>query len=182
MADPLIVNKGELGRLFRVSLPTIDAWVSRGCPVRSGGSNGVPYEFDFEAVKAWREQEDSREREAEAERRRRIDLAQAEMFDGARLAPDGVGDIREALEAERLALIVGKQKGELVSREDVRADYAAIFGVIRQHMLGWAATLTRSAGLTPDQQKEADRLVRETLVALHGQIKDPDLRPKDHAV
>lgn len=182
MSEPLIVNKTELARLFRVSAPTVDAWVGKGCPVKSGGSNGVAYEFDFEAVKGWREAEDLKDREAEAERKRRIGLAQAEMFDGERLAPEGVGDIREALEAERLALIVGKQKGELIARDDVRADFAAVFGVVRQHMLGWAATLTRAAGLSPDQQKEADRLVRETLVAMHGQIKDPDLRPQEHAL
>jgi len=136
----------------------------------------VPYEFDFEAVKAWRAAEEQREAAAEVERKRCIGLAQAEMFDGERLAPERVGDIREALETERLALMVGKQKGGVISREDARSDYAAVFGIVRQHMLAWAATLTRAAGLSPDQQKEADRLVRETLVAMHGQIKDPDLR------
>jgi phage terminase Nu1 subunit (DNA packaging protein) len=180
-AGPLIVNKTQLAKLFRVSAPTIDGWVERQCPIHKGGSNGVPYEFDVEGVRAWREAEDKREADAEAEMQRRLGLAQAEMFGGERLAPEGMGDIREALEAERLALIVGKQKGELIAREDVRNDYAAVFGVVRQHLLGYATTLGRTANLTPEQQQEADRLVRGTLEAMHGQIKDPALRPSPHA-
>ncbi len=179
-AAELIVNKGELARMFRVSPATIEAWIPRGCPVKSGGSHGVPYEFDFHAVKEWRDAEDARDCKAEEERRRQMGVAQSEMFGGQQLAPQGMGDMREALEAERLALIVGKQKGELISREDVRNDYAAMFGVARQHMLGWATTLARAAGLTPEQQKEADRLVRQTLKAMHGQIKDQALRPSNN--
>lgn len=179
MADaaPLIVNKRELAGLFRVSIPTIDDWLPKGCPVHKGGSNGVAYEFDFEAVKAWREAEAAREAKAEADRLRRIGDAQSELFGGQQLAPQGLPNIRESLEAERLAIIVSKQKGELVSREDVRNDYAAMLGVIRQHALGWATTLARVASLTPEQQREADRLVRSMLLAMHGQIKDPGLRP-----
>lgn len=175
---PLVVNKGELARLFRVSTPTVDGWIAKGCPVKAGGSNGVPYEFDVDQVKAWRDQVEAEERQAEEERRQRLGAAQAEMFAGDRLAPEGIADIREALEAERLAVIVGKQKGELLSREEVRADYAAMFGVVRQHTLGWAATLGRVAGLSGEQQQEAERLVRAMLVSMHGQIKDPGLRPQ----
>lgn len=183
MTEKLLVNKGELARMFRVSIPTVDNWIADSCPIEKGGSNGVPYEFDFHAVKAWREDKDRQAAEAEAERQRRISEEQAELFGGGeRLAPEGVSHIKESLEAERLAIIVGQQKGNLIARENVRSDYAAVFGVVRQHMLGWAATLTRSAGLSPEQQKEADRLVRETLIAMHGQIKDPEMRPSIDAV
>lgn len=177
-AAPLIVNKGELARIFRVSLPTVDTWITMQCPIVAGGSNGVAYEFDVGLVRAWREQEERRKAEVDAERQRRIGEAQAELFQGGdRLAPEGVAHIRESLEAERLALIVGQQKRELIARADVVADYAAVFGVIRQSMLGWASTLAKSAGLTPLQQQEAERLARETLINMQGQIKDPDLRP-----
>jgi len=181
--EKLIVNKTELARMFRVSIPTVDGWIAEKCPLESGGSNGVAYEFDFHAVKVWRDEQDALKAEAEQDRQRRIGAAQAEMFAGERLAPEGGLDgVREALEAERLAIIVSKQKGELVTREDVRADFAAVFGVCRQHMLGWSATLTRAAGLSPEQSAEAERLVRETLVAMNGQIKDPQLRPASDAL
>ncbi len=174
---PLIVNKGELARMLRVSTPTIDTMIAEGCPVAAGGSNGVPYEFDFEKVKAWREERDAKRADAEQARQQRINAAQSELFGGQQLAPNGVSDIRESLEAERLAIIVSRQKGDLVARGDVRNDYAAMLGVVRQHALGWSTTLGRLAGLNPEQQKEADRLARSMLVAMHGQIKDPALRP-----
>lgn len=177
---PLSVNKGELARLFRVSVPTIDRWIQQGCPIIEGGSNGVAYQFDVRAVKAWRGEVEERERQAATERQEQLNAAQAELFGaGEQLAPQGIDNIVEFLNAERLALMVGKQKGELVAREDVRNDYAAMFGVMRQQMLGWAATLARTAGLTPEQQQEAEKLVRTTLVAMHGQIKDPSLRPTE---
>lgn len=182
MSDPLLVNKSELARMLRISQPTIDTMIADGCPVHRGGSNGVPYEFDFERVKEWREERDKQRARDEEERQRRITRAQSELFAGEQLAPQGVSNIRETLEAERLAIIVSKQKGELVARDDVRNDYAAMFGVVRQHALGWATTLGRVAGLTPEQQKEADRLARAMLGAMHGQIKDPELRPSmEHA-
>lgn len=174
---PLIVNKGELARMLRVSAPTIDTMIAEGCPVSAGGSNGVPYQFDFYQVKTWREERDAKRNLEEQARQQRINAAQSELFGGQQLAPQGIGDIRETLEAERLAIIVSKQKGELIARDDVRNDYAAMFGVVRQHVLGWATSLGRLAGLTPDQQKEADRLARSMLVAMHGQIKDSALRP-----
>lgn len=174
---PLIVNKGELARMLRVSAPTIDTMIADGCPVAAGGSNGVPYQFDFYAVKAWREEREAKRAQEEQTRLERINAAQSELFGGQQLAPQGIGDVRESLEAERLAIIVSKQKGELVARDDVRNDYAAMFGVVRQHVLGWATSLGRLAGLNPEQQKEADRLARSMLVAMHGQIKDPALRP-----
>lgn len=177
-AAPLIVNKGELARIFRVSLPTVDTWIAQGCPIEAGGSNGVAYEFDVGKVRAWRDAEEKRRTAEENERQGRIREAQAELFEGGeRLAPEGVSHIRESLEAERLALIVGQQKRELIARTDVVADYAAMFGVIRQGVLGWASTLAKSAGLNPQQQQEAERLARELLITLHGQIKDPGLRP-----
>lgn len=181
--EPLIVNKGELARMLRVSQPTIDSMIADGCPVHRGGSNGVPYEFEFYAVKAWREEREAKKAADEAVRQQRLNAAQSELFSGQQLAPQGIDNIRQSLDAERLAIIVSKQKGELIARDDVRNDYAAMLGVVRQHALGWATTLGRIAGLTPEQQKEADRLARAMLVAAHGQIKDPELRPPlEHGV
>ena len=182
MSDPLLVNKSELARMLRISQPTIDTMIADGCPVHRGGSNGVPYEFDFDRVREWREERDKQKARDEEVRQRRITAAQSELFGGQQLAPQGVSGIRESLEAERLAIIVSRQKEELIARDDVRNDYAAMLGVVRQHALGWATTLGRVAGLTPEQQKEADRLARAMLVAAHGQIKDPSLRPPmEHA-
>lgn len=183
MSEPLIVNKGELARMLAISQATIDRLLVEGCPVHRGGSNGVPYEFDFYAVKAWRDAREAKRSQDEEERQQRISQAQSELFADQKLAPDGnVAAAKEFLEAERIAIFVSRQKGELIEREDVRNDYAAVFGIVRQHALGWAATLGRVAGLTAEQQKEADRLVRAMLITMHGQVKEADLRPPPEAL
>lgn len=72
----------------------------------------MPYEFDFYQVKAWREERDAKRAEQEQTRQQRINAAQSELFGGQQLAPQGIGDIRETLEAERLAIIVSRQKSD----------------------------------------------------------------------
>ena len=53
MSDPLL-NRAELAKAFGVSLTTVDAWVRRGCPYVSRGSNGREWQFDPLAVAHWR--------------------------------------------------------------------------------------------------------------------------------
>ena len=50
---PQIVNRKKVASHCDVSLPTVDAWVRKGCPYVTRGSKGVEWEFDLDAVKAW---------------------------------------------------------------------------------------------------------------------------------
>lgn len=56
----MLVNKKNLARVFGVSLPTVDVWVTENCPVHKRGGFGVSWEFDLADVIAWR---DERERQ-----------------------------------------------------------------------------------------------------------------------
>ena len=47
-------NKADVAEWFEVSLPTVDAWIRRGCPVVQRGSRGVPWVFDILEVARWR--------------------------------------------------------------------------------------------------------------------------------
>jgi phage terminase Nu1 subunit (DNA packaging protein) len=51
-----IVNRSGLARIMGVSLPTIDSWLTRGCPVISRPDLGKSraYEFNTAAVIGWR--------------------------------------------------------------------------------------------------------------------------------
>jgi phage terminase Nu1 subunit (DNA packaging protein) len=49
-----IVNRAELASLFEVSLPTVDAWVRKGCPVVERGGRGREWKFHFSEVFNWR--------------------------------------------------------------------------------------------------------------------------------
>ena len=51
-----IVTRSGLARIMGVSLPTIDNWLAKGCPVMSkpGSGQSRSYEFDTAAVIGWR--------------------------------------------------------------------------------------------------------------------------------
>lgn len=174
----LVVNKGELARVFNVSEPTVGKWIVDGCPVHSRGASGVAYEFDVDQVKAWRVERAEAERAAAQEREQEINRRQAEMFGEQKFVPEGMSqeDIGTYLENMRLFEIVKKQRGEVIDRADVRNEFQAVFNVLRQHVLGWATTLARTAHLSAEQQRAAEALARGTLQAAWQQIKDPALR------
>ncbi len=56
MAQGEIVNRRRLARIMGVSLPTVDGWVRRGCPLlaRPSRETGYAYRFDTAAVVRWR--------------------------------------------------------------------------------------------------------------------------------
>ena len=47
-------TKADVARIFRVSLPTVDAWVRSGCPFSRKGSRGHAWTFNLADVIAWR--------------------------------------------------------------------------------------------------------------------------------
>jgi len=49
-------NKQEIADWFKVSLPTLNDWVRKGCPVLEMGKKGVGWVFDIRAVTRWHEQ------------------------------------------------------------------------------------------------------------------------------
>ena len=49
-----IANRAQLAKEFGISLPTVDDWVRRGCPVVSKGGQGRECKFSIRDVRAWR--------------------------------------------------------------------------------------------------------------------------------
>lgn len=49
-----VVNRAELATIFEVSLPTVDAWVRKGCPVVERGGRGRDWQFYCPDVFNWR--------------------------------------------------------------------------------------------------------------------------------
>jgi len=47
-------TKEDVARIFRVSIPTVDAWVRSGCPFVRQGSRGHAWTFNLADVIAWR--------------------------------------------------------------------------------------------------------------------------------
>ena len=51
------MNRAEVAEFYGASLPTIDAWVRKGCPYIEKGSRGRPYRFNLGEVMEWRIEE-----------------------------------------------------------------------------------------------------------------------------
>lgn len=49
----MIVNRQGLAEAMGVSLPTIDRWISEGCPYKTRGKKGIQWEFAVPEVVAW---------------------------------------------------------------------------------------------------------------------------------
>jgi phage terminase Nu1 subunit (DNA packaging protein) len=175
VVEPLFVNKRELALALGVSEPTVDNWVSRrGMPVVEKGSNGVAWRFDLGACRAWKADQDAAEKRA-------ADQLNGELFpEGQQLAPAGnPADVIKLLEAERLAQTINIQRRELIPRAEVENDYRAVFGVVRQALLGLEASIVRALNLDPTQADEVKRQVRGGMRNLAQAIADPALRPTE---
>jgi len=66
MSNSKHLTRAGLAGHFAISLPTVDSWVRRGCPVIEKGGKGKEYVFGLTSVEAWHETE-AYEREAKAE-------------------------------------------------------------------------------------------------------------------
>jgi phage terminase Nu1 subunit (DNA packaging protein) len=178
-----IVNKRELARLVRRSEPTVDRWIEDGCPVIEGGSNGVAYKFDPQAVLDWRRGVEQRAAEDALAREAEIDQLALELTGGT-VAPDSVAaiplrDRAAAIDAERKALLLAREKRETMSRDDAARDYQAMLALLRQRLLSMPGLLARLAHLEPDQVRRVDEEMRALLRELSLQIGDPELRPRN---
>lgn len=47
-------NKAEVAEFFDVSIPSVEGWLRRGCPVVQRGSRTIPWVFDLLEVAKWR--------------------------------------------------------------------------------------------------------------------------------
>lgn len=72
------------------SVPTLDRWLSLGCPIVENGSNDRPYKFSLEAVKAWRSGVEAIEAADEAARQEIIKQSRLELV-GGRLGDSPTG-------------------------------------------------------------------------------------------
>lgn len=50
------VNRTELAEFFGISMPTVDDWIRRGCPVIERGGRGRAWRFNTADVAAWQMQ------------------------------------------------------------------------------------------------------------------------------
>jgi phage terminase Nu1 subunit (DNA packaging protein) len=175
------LNKRKLSGFLDKSEPTIDKMIRNGMPLVQGGEKGVAYIFCVEDVVAWiTAVEEAAAREAE-EHDARVNQQQMELTGGTIAPPDirklPAAERIRALDAERKAIQLALDKGELLRRDAVMRDYAAIFSLLQQRLLGLPNALARTLSLGQSDQKIVATECRNLLTELSAQIADPDLRP-----
>lgn len=185
-SEPVIVNLEKLADLMQVTAPTVKGYIKSGMPVLEGGSNGVSYKFDARACVAWRRGD--LERAAADEERQRANLAQLQLEltggqNGESAPPAGL-TAKDRIEAVTAAMKEDQLRAsrlQLATREDYESDIMAMFGAIRLEAMGLPQLLRRELGLSDEQTRGTERLVKDMLRRLAGHARDPNLTERMQA-
>ena len=154
---PEIRGLDETARFFKVTAPTVRAWIKDPddpCPVVKMGGNGVPYELDLRAVAAWKRARDERrqalsEEQAARDAQLAMDLLGDDMLpdgDGADAGPMSARQRADYLRAEMDKVKLAEKRGELVRAADVRAVLSEAFAVLREQLRSLPDTLALDHG------------------------------------
>lgn len=118
------VNRKQLADVFGISLPTVTAWISAGCPFDQRGGTGREWVFDTADVMRWREQRAAEEAggqdvqdEAALKRRRMIaDARTAELDLAVRMGEVADIGVMERVWTRIIAELQSNLRGPLVTR------------------------------------------------------------------
>lgn len=108
------VNRTELAEINGVSMPTVDDWVSRGCPVVQRGGRGRAWVFNTAEVRSWRD-DDIRAQTSHTENASKDELLLRKL----------------AAETEQAELDLAKAKEQVVPVEQYERALTKAFGEVR---------------------------------------------------
>ncbi|MBV1835642.1 terminase small subunit [Acetobacter estunensis] len=139
-----MLNKRELSRRLKVSLPTLTAWMERWpeFPVAQRGTNGSSYRFDVEAVFAFlseRREEEAQQKAGRDEQLMALQLSFGDLFP----APDPVSDNRRRLSTKE-EIDLWKLR-DLKRKEAERSGQLVIAAEVEQLFQAALARLNRDA-------------------------------------
>lgn len=188
MAD--LVNKRELAKILRCSLPTVGALLDRypDFPVERRGSNGVEWQFDPAAVTTFLQRRREDETAAAAEQHRE----RAALLDQFRLPIDDLAPPADATltPQQRLATAraraledkMAREAGLLVPTSQVRATLSTTLAQLNQFLAALPGTLGRQYNLPDPVVRDMRRRIeaqQRQLVAQLGALAPPDTAPDD---
>ncbi len=152
-----IVNRAALAQLCGVTLPTIDAWVRKDCPVVERGGTGKEWRFDSAAVMDWRI--------AKA-----VEQAVAGMGGdkaGGAISKDAADTRRAIAMAIKAEVEADEALKAVVYRHEVEADIAAFCQTLRiglgnasAKIAGRATSMTNAAEIEDLCHAETEPLLR----------------------
>jgi len=153
MNDPVLLssvgrlrkaNKAEVAEFFEVSIPAVEGWVRRGCPVVQRGSRTVPWVFDLLDVATWR--------------------ITGQRTD-ADIDPDTLppSERKAWYEGETRKRELQVRDRELIPAAEVEQVIATAFAAIAQDMRAIPDNLERRYGIAPDVAESVERGIFEAM-------------------
>ena len=125
-------NKMEVAHFFGVSLPTIDNWIMKDCPViQRGAGRGTPWVFDLLDVALWRYGNQPTSND----------------IDPDSLSPR---ERRDWFESELKKIQFQKEQRQLIPAEEVETVVATAFSTIAQHIRSMPDNLERKLGISSE--------------------------------
>lgn len=144
-------SKAAAAAWFEVSLPTVDAWLRRGCPVVTQGSNGKPYELDLLAVAEWY-------------------FTDQKVVGGT--DPDDLRpqDRKAWFDSEKTRLAIAERCRELIPVVEVEEVMATAFAAIAQGLRAIPDNVERRLGVEPSVAGEIEKIIDAEMDALADRL------------
>ncbi len=144
-------NKSQVAEFFDVSLPTVEAWIRKGCPVAERGARGISWVMDLRAVAQW--------------------LYQAEQSNTPR-DPDSLPpqDRKAWYDAEARKRDLAEKAKELLPRAEVEQAAATAFAAVTQDLLAVSDQLERLHAVPPDIAGKVDAAICAALESLRERV------------
>ena len=174
----IVVNRDELAVALAKTTVTIDKYRKGGMPVLNAGGPGTAYEFQLHDCWAWYHGLKASEIAQKTEIQEQMDLLRRNLIgDDYEDEMVSLSPIQRAQEYEAVrryaetALI----QGTLVRSAEITLLIEAVFGILRQQLLGLTDVMERRVGLSPEQSEAMEKVAKEVLTSLHVKMKNSNL-------
>ena len=156
------LNKAATAEFFGVSVPALDGWIRRGCPVVKRGSRGEPYELDILAVAEWRFSRN----------------APGDLADPDTLSPT---DRKAWYESEKTRRALQVADRELIPYAEVERVFATAWAVIAQTLLSLPDELERRHGVSGEVAAVVDGAIAVAMGDIADRLESLELPPADES-
>lgn len=149
------VTRQALADVFGVSLPTIDAWVRKGCPFVEKGGRGQEWQFNTAQVSKW-----LRDRDVE------------EATGGI---PDDMDELKlrkQKAETELAELELAEKKGEVALIAEFERAQAMVFAAIRANIMNVPQRAVLQLLGETDERAFKEKLKAELVLALETSAEE----------
>lgn len=149
------VTRQALADVFGVSLPTIDAWVRKGCPYIQKGGRGQEWKFNTAVVSNW--------------------LRERDVEDATGGIPDDIELLKvrkQKAETELAELELATKKGEVALIEEFERVQAMAFAAIRANIMNVPQRAVLQLLGETDERAFKEKLKAELILALETSAEE----------